>query len=388
MIDRVAQPSENLPPAAASDRRKTCFIVGLFQSYCRSTPPPAFSRAQWLKCQPPFTISPSLRTLRQKLLADRRLLTADCCSNIPNAPNGSSENGGSSRSPSPPEPLCACGSSTLTPKSKATPSSTATSPKNWMLHGIYGRTIAGHIVPTLIRLPGYPLFLILCFRLFGIEHYNAVMYAQVAIDLATCLLIAALARRIWSPRAGWWALWLAVLCPFTANYTGTPLTETLELFSIALAFYAFDRFLATPRWSWALTLAFAWSYAAILRPDGALLAVALCPALVFCGSQRWGTPRMFRWALVCGLLSILPFIPWTLPQRPHLPCLRAARPALCRRPRRRHRPRLPALDHEPSASISPAPGKSTGMPTTTSSTSAISPHAPSTPTGNTSKLAP
>lgn len=184
--------------------------------------------------------------------------------------------------------------------------------KNWMLHGIYGRTIAGHIVPTLIRLPGYPLFLILCFRLFGIEHYNAVMYAQVAIDLATCLLIAALARRIWSPRAGWWALWLAVLCPFTANYTGTPLTETLELFSIALAFYAFDRFLATPRWSWALTLAFAWSYAAILRPDGALLAVALCPALVFCGSQRWGTPRMFRWALVCGLLSVVPFIPWTL----------------------------------------------------------------------------
>jgi hypothetical protein len=184
--------------------------------------------------------------------------------------------------------------------------------KNWMLHGIYGRTIAGHIVPTLIRLPGYPLFLILCFRLFGIEHYNAVMYAQVAIDLATCLLIAALARRIWSPRAGWWALWLAVLCPFTANYTAAPLTETLELFSIALAFYAFDRFLAAPRWPWALTLAFAWSYAAILRPDGALLAVALCTALVFCGSQRWGAPRMFRWALVCGLLSILPFIPWTL----------------------------------------------------------------------------
>ncbi len=184
--------------------------------------------------------------------------------------------------------------------------------KNWMLHGIYGRTLAGHAVPTLIRLPGYPLFLVLCFRLFGLEHYNAVMFAQVAIDLGTCLLIAALARRIWSPRAGWWALWLAVLCPFTANYTATPLTETLELFSIALAFYAFDRFLSTPRWSWALTLAFAWSYAAILRPDGALLAIALCPALVFCGSKRWGATRMFRWALVCAFLSVLPFIPWTL----------------------------------------------------------------------------
>ncbi len=184
--------------------------------------------------------------------------------------------------------------------------------KNWMLHGIYARTLAGHPVPTLIRLPGYPLFLILCFRLFGMEHYNAVMYAQVPIDLATCLLIAALARRIWSPRAAWWALWLAVLCPFTANYTATPLTETLELFSIALAFYAFDRFLAAPRWQWALTLAFAWSYAAILRPDGALLAVALCPALVLYGTRTWGRAPMVRWALLCGLLSILPFIPWTL----------------------------------------------------------------------------
>jgi hypothetical protein len=184
--------------------------------------------------------------------------------------------------------------------------------KNWMLHGIYGRSIGGHIVPTLIRLPGYPLFLILCFRLFGLEHYNAVMYAQVAIDLGTCLLIAALARRIWSPRAGWWALWLAVLCPFTADYTATPLTETLELFTIALAFFAFERFLASPRWPWAITLAFAWSYAAILRPDGALLAVALCPGLIFYGSKRWSAPPMIRWACVCGLLAILPFIIWTL----------------------------------------------------------------------------
>jgi hypothetical protein len=184
--------------------------------------------------------------------------------------------------------------------------------KNWMLHGIYGRTTGGPIVPTLIRLPGYPLFLIVCFSLFGIEHYNAVMYAQVAIDLGTCVLIADLARRLWSPRAGWWALWLAALCPFTANYTATPLTETLELFAIALAFYAFDRFLASLRWPWAITLALAWSYAAILRPDGALLAVALCPALIFYGARRWGALPMLRWAVVCGVLSILPFIPWTL----------------------------------------------------------------------------
>lgn len=189
--------------------------------------------------------------------------------------------------------------------------------KNWMLHGIYGLTSGSSINPTLIRLPGYPLFLALCFRLFGMEHYHAVMYVQVFIDLATCLLIAALAARIWNRRAGLIALWLAALCPFTANFAAVPLTETLELFCIALAFYAFDRFLDAPRWSWALAMATAWSYAALLRPDGALLATALCPALVIYGCRRPVVGvrpplSMLRWALVTGLLSILPFIPWTL----------------------------------------------------------------------------
>src|ERR1700691_24224 len=55
--------------------------------------------------------------------------------------------------------------------------------KNWMLHAIYGLSSGSQITPPLLRLPGSPLFLILCFHLFGMEHYHAVMFAQVAIDL-------------------------------------------------------------------------------------------------------------------------------------------------------------------------------------------------------------
>jgi hypothetical protein len=186
-----------------------------------------------------------------------------------------------------------------------------------MLHGIYGTTTSGTLRPTLIRLPGYPLFLVACFKLFGMEHYHAVMFAQTAIDLATCVLIAAFTRRIWSAKAGWLALWLAVLCPFTANYAAVPLTETLELFWIAVAVYALTRFLQTsknepPRWSWALLQALAWSYAALLRPDGALIAVALCPAMVWYGHKRWGAKRVLPYAVAAALLSILLFIPWTV----------------------------------------------------------------------------
>jgi 4-amino-4-deoxy-L-arabinose transferase-like glycosyltransferase len=184
--------------------------------------------------------------------------------------------------------------------------------KNWLLHGVYGTTTSGALQPTLIRLPGFPLFLALCFKLFGMEHYHAVMYALTAIDLATCLLLAAFTRRIWSEKAGWWALWLSALCPFTANYAAAALTETLELFSITVALYALARFLKTPRWSWALLGALAWSYASLLRPDGALIAIALCPAIVWYGRKRYGTRRMMQFALVAALLSILPFIPWTI----------------------------------------------------------------------------
>jgi len=190
--------------------------------------------------------------------------------------------------------------------------------KNWLQHHIYGLTTDQGIRPTLIRLPGYPLFLAICFTLFGMEHYHAVMFAQTAIDLGTCLLIASFVSRIWSRRCGMMALWLAALCPFTANYAAVPLAETLSVFCVALGFYSLARLLERPGIPWLLSLAFAMSYATMLRPDGALLAVALCPAIVFYsrGQSRLSpqlTPsRALKLAIVAGVLSVLPFIPWTI----------------------------------------------------------------------------
>src|ERR1700691_4955680 len=132
---------------------------------------------------------------------------------------------------------------------------------NWLTHGIYGHTV-GHasgpstIEPTLVRLPGYPAFLALCFALFGIAHYHAVLYLQAFIDLGTCLLIAGLATRICGPRAGRMALLLAALCPFTASYVATPLTETLSIFCVALGFRALAEILNGLRLLWIDLLVF------------------------------------------------------------------------------------------------------------------------------------
>ena len=189
--------------------------------------------------------------------------------------------------------------------------------RNWLTHGIYGRSIVHPggvttIAPTLVRLPGYPGFLALCFAVFGKQNYLAAMYLQVVIDLATCVLMAEFVRRLCGGRAAMAALWLAALCPFTANYVAMPLTETLSIFSVALALCAFAAVLDRPRWGWMLALAFAFSYAALLRPDGALLAFAFLPALVLYGRRSLGLARSLRIALVCGLVAALPFAAWTI----------------------------------------------------------------------------
>ncbi len=190
---------------------------------------------------------------------------------------------------------------------------------------------------TLIRLPGYPLFLAACFRLFGIVNYNAVAWLQIALELAACLLLADFVRRISSPRAGLNAFWLATLCPFTAVFSAAPLTESLTFDCICLALWSLNLHLASE--SGCPTLAaplflppgggaqilrrlgpialftLALSAAALLRPDGALLAFALWPALLFAQPASPSIAVKLRAALpkalLCAFVSILPFALWT-----------------------------------------------------------------------------
>jgi 4-amino-4-deoxy-L-arabinose transferase-like glycosyltransferase len=109
--------------------------------------------------------------------------------------------------------------------------------KNWLDHHVFGMTINGQPEPTLIRLPGYPAFLAVCFTLFGREHYNAVRFVQLLMDVAACLLVADLSRRLVGNRAALIAFALAAVCPFTANYVALPLAETPSIFFTVLAFW-------------------------------------------------------------------------------------------------------------------------------------------------------
>lgn len=198
---------------------------------------------------------------------------------------------------------------------------------------VYGLVDAGVLKPTLIRLPGYPLFLAACFAVFGDGNFLAVVWVQVLVDLVSCCLIAATARRLAGERAGRWALWLAVLCPFTANYTAVAVAECLSIFCVALAFYALVRWVEAlggslphpcamkPRLNgapgesarWAAVVGSALMYAVLLRPDQGLLAVAVVGAMVWVGVRRrrgWAA-GMASATVVCAIVA-LPLAIWAV----------------------------------------------------------------------------
>jgi 4-amino-4-deoxy-L-arabinose transferase-like glycosyltransferase len=200
--------------------------------------------------------------------------------------------------------------------------------QNWLQHGVYGITNSGVITPTLARLPGYPAFLAAIFAVFGVGNFRAVLLLQGLFDLATCFLIADLARRLFSARAAQAAFLLAALCPFLANYSVAALTETLEIFFTALALDLTFHGLgvgkteapAVPsRMVW-LVCGLSVGGVILLRPDGGILLAAIGGYLLWLlarlrtRSRGPGlAPQSIIWAgLLVAVGATAPLIPWTL----------------------------------------------------------------------------
>jgi 4-amino-4-deoxy-L-arabinose transferase-like glycosyltransferase len=205
--------------------------------------------------------------------------------------------------------------------------------KNWLQHGVYGITNSGVITPTLSRLPGYPAFLAMMFAEFGVGNFRAVLLLQVLFDLATCFLVAGMARRFFGWRAAQAAFLLTALCPFLANYAAAALTETLETFFTALALDLALRGLGIgdagmPQPSspivW-LGCGLSIGGAILLRPDGGILLAAIGGYLLWLlarsfPAERGGAPSVLRFAprtiIWAGVLvavgAAAPLVPWTV----------------------------------------------------------------------------
>ena len=194
---------------------------------------------------------------------------------------------------------------------------------NWLQHGAYAQTQLGQIVPTDTRLPGYPAFLAAIFWVFGLANVRAVLIVQISVDLATCALIADLARRMGLGRIALRvAFGLAALCPFLAIYSTAALTETLEIFFTALALDwtaaglergsdgAFDWW-ADKVWA---GVGVAIAACILLRPDGGILLAAVVLYLVGTAAKgrfRTDARGLLTAAVVVAAFAFAPLVPWT-----------------------------------------------------------------------------
>jgi 4-amino-4-deoxy-L-arabinose transferase-like glycosyltransferase len=164
--------------------------------------------------------------------------------------------------------------------------------RNVLEQHVYSHAAEAPFVPSLIRLPGYPLFLAGIYSVFGHGNNGAVRIAQALIDTATCALVALLAF-YWQPdekrkrATAIAALTLAAVCPFTTIYSATILTEVPTNFLVmamclaaTLAFRA-ENLKRSLRW-W-LASGFFGGLAVLLRPDSGLFAGAIGITLVIAG---------------------------------------------------------------------------------------------------------
>src|SRR6185503_3456436 len=117
---------------------------------------------------------------------------------------------------------------------------------------VYSHDNQAPFAPSLIRLPGYPLSPAGVYKVFGHGNNTAVRVVQAVIDTLTCVLVALVAFE-WAVdperkhRAALIAFALAAVCPFTAIYVATVLTEVATNFlavamvlTVTFAFKATD----------------------------------------------------------------------------------------------------------------------------------------------------
>lgn len=195
---------------------------------------------------------------------------------------------------------------------------------NWLKKGVYGLSINGRLTPVDMRVPGYPAFLAAIFAFAG-KSPRAAMFAQAALDVAGCFVIALIAARL-APEAGRCrvtvaALWLAALCPFTANYSAVVLTEVLVTFLTSLAILvlldANRREMLDASAAGSARRLSPWflgglivGFGTLVRPETPLLLAATAIVL----AARWWRPRDWKKLARAGVLMAaglaLPLVPW------------------------------------------------------------------------------
>jgi predicted acyltransferase len=161
--------------------------------------------------------------------------------------------------------------------------------RNLLEQGVFSAEEEAPFTPTLVRTPGYPLFVAGVYSVFGHANNTAVRIVQAILDTVMCVIIAAIAW-VWTEderrkrKAAFWTFVLAALCPFIVVYSGLIMTETLTTFLMASMTLMASLALKSERWTrtivfWAATGIIS-GVAVMVRPDTGLFAAGIGLTLI------------------------------------------------------------------------------------------------------------
>ncbi len=223
---------------------------------------------------------------------------------------------------------------------------------NWLRHHVYAMEVFGKIAPVDLRMPGYPAFLAMVYAITGRVGPDArmwVMVGQALVDLLSCVVIALLATTLFlmvdernknngrdkaSERSGpervfLAALWLAALCPFTANYAAVPLTEVFAVLFTAAALLPLCLLVGRTRNNGWLFLQNSWHFAnnyavltalaaflvgldTLFRPESPLLLLAAWIVLGVVLVAQHEAKRWLGTVVAMALICAIPLLPWAV----------------------------------------------------------------------------
>lgn len=164
-------------------------------------------------------------------------------------------------------------------------------------------------VPEVIRTPGYPAFIAVFYRLFGVGNDVAVAVAQVLMLPLLCLLVYALTRRVAGERPAIAAAAMTALFSPIAHFAGLILTEFWTTVVLTAAMVVCLRAVQDRR---LVTFALAgvlFSATTLVRPAFFLLPFFLAIGMpLFVRAER--TPAALgRWAVLAAFAGIA-MLPW------------------------------------------------------------------------------
>jgi hypothetical protein len=208
---------------------------------------------------------------------------------------------------------------------------------NWLHNHVYGIAAGGVLTPVDIRMPGYPAYLALIQAITRRSTEDSrfwVMLGQAFLDLVSCLIIAEIAARCSgraenTSRVFLTALWLAALCPFTANYSAAPLTETFAIFTTALVLLflipmvnpehpmgdlvKWGRFGRRADYMKNAALAgICTGLGTLFRPETPLILMSSLPVVFWVALRRGQPSKGLRAALLSVAACLFVLLPWTI----------------------------------------------------------------------------